>query len=582
MRYRLKFPFFWLDVYFRISIRTNNYFYLILNILYRIEISINSLDFCSLTCIHFWFPFIVILLKRMVNRLTYISIFVCFVLGRTTSIISSSRSIDSSSLSCSPLTVQLDTPVSTTAPYFASWNIDSSRNRAFFDTDWSNKELIYLANSIGGAKIRFGGSGNDDLNYAVDGYSCPPPGNSTECLNVTTAKNLFAFAQASQNDLIFGLNIHPTASGKSPPSGPWNASNAEALLRWSLENGSPPWALELGNEQNDAMSAYDQAMAFGVLSSALDTIFGSNNQKRPLLIGPDTHGFHQGNDTSFNVPLLNYLNNFIGNMSALGLSLDAVTHHEYIEVDEFNVIDPDYLDNTVSIGQQVVTSIRSVSSTLPIWAGEIGPHNGQGTTSANSNCANNHVCGRFGSTLWYADALGSKATVGYQGFMRQDLIGAYYALINTTLTGEYFPTPDYYFLKIWRETVMNKTSVLSVSPPNGSPRTTRIYSFCGNGDIVLVMLNVANTSSVCIGPPNGIVTGSTMRVYTLTPATSDGVTAVSTLLNGQLLELNSQGLLPILNPLISTVGDITLPPLSVTIAVMSLQPNSGTAQQCMV
>ena len=509
----------------------------------------------------------------------YFLTIIIFAILLGNSIVASINSI----ANCFSINVQLNSPIFTVAPFYASWNIDSSRNRAFFDTAWNSPELIYLANAIGGARIRFGGTGNDYLNYAVNGYNCPAPSNSTECLNITTATNLFNFVQATNNNIIFGLNIHPADSGRSPPSAPWNASNAAALLQWALENGTPPWGVELGNEQNNNMSAEDQAAAFGVLSQVLDKIFKNAPNQRPLLVGPDTHGFHASNDTSFNIPILRFINNFIGNMSNMGLQLDAVTHHEYIEIDQYNVVDPDYLDNTILIGQQVISSVRSVSSTMSVWAGEIGPHNGQGTTSDNSNCANNHVCGRFGSTLWYADALGSKATAGYNAFMRQDLIGAYYALINTTLIGEYFPTPDYYFLKIWRQTVANKTAVLAVTLPDNTPRTTRAYAFCGTGNIIFILLNLDNTTSSCLNAPStGIVQGSMMDVYTLTPAGSDGVTAVSTLLNGELLALNSEGKLPILNPQTIPVGEIQLPPLSVTMVTMNLQGGSGIAPQCMV
>ncbi len=88
--------------------------------------------------------------------------------------------------------------------------------------------------------------------------------------------------------------------------------------------------------------------------------------------------------------------------------------HEYIEVNETSVVDPVFLDNTYNLATQVVAAVRAASpqAPLPVWAGEIGPHNGQGTTSANSRCADNRVCGRFGSALWYADALGAKAKAG--------------------------------------------------------------------------------------------------------------------------------------------------------------------------
>jgi heparanase 1 len=488
----------------------------------------------------------------------------------------------SASSSCSPVTLATQRALSRIPPHYASWNIDSSRNRAFFDTDWSAANLLYLTSAIGGggARIRFGGSGNDALNYAVSPATgpCPPPGVNSECLNTTTATNLLSLASASNCGLIFGLNIHPAQSGPSPPRGPWNSTNAAGLLKWSLDSGFPPLALELGNEQNTIMTAQEQAAAFSVLSGVLDSIFSSDPARRPLLVGPDTHGFHNASDHAFNGPVLKFLADFVSAMNSSGVALSAVTHHEYIEVDQDNVVDPSYLDNTLQIGVQAIAAVRAVSPSMPVWAGEIGPHNGDGSTSASSTCSGNHVCGRFGSTLWYADALGAKAAAGYAGFMRQDLVGADYALLNMTEGGGIFPTPDYYLLKIFRDTLLsagslNLTTVVAASPPSGAPPTTRVYAFCGSGQAALLMLNLDNTTSSCVGAPAAAAPGGSMRVFTLTPvadASGSGVTAASAYLNGRLLALDGQGKLPSLDPQVVQVGDVELPPLSVTLAVVPL------------
>ena len=58
--------------------------------------------------------------------------------------------------------------------------------------------------------------------------------------------------------------------------------------------------------------------------------------------------------------------------------LHAVTHHEYLEIHQTNVVDPAFLDLTGEIAAQVVAAVRGVSATVEIWAGEIGPHNGMG------------------------------------------------------------------------------------------------------------------------------------------------------------------------------------------------------------
>lgn len=219
-------------------------------------------------------------------------------------------------------------PSSYVAPYFASWNIDSSRNRAFFDTRWDDPLLVRLTRAVGGAHIRFGGTGNDFLNYAVGGRSCPSPSPARECLNATWASNLFALANGSSSGLVFGLNISPADSGPAPPKGPWNASQAKALLAWALGAGFAPWAVELGNERDaptpNPLTAAQQAAAFGVLSAALDEVYAAAPARRPLLVGPDPHGFHNATDADYNARKLSYLQEFLTATASAGTRISAV------------------------------------------------------------------------------------------------------------------------------------------------------------------------------------------------------------------------------------------------------------------
>jgi hypothetical protein len=65
-----------------------------------------------------------------------------------------------------------------TAPYFASFNIDSSTDREFFMLDWSAPALLAAASGLGqagGAHVRLGGTGNNALYYDVgDAPRCTP------------------------------------------------------------------------------------------------------------------------------------------------------------------------------------------------------------------------------------------------------------------------------------------------------------------------------------------------------------------------------------------------------------------------
>jgi hypothetical protein len=275
----------------------------------------------------------------------------------------------SASQPCEPALV-LNKTAFQTSPYFASWNIDASRDRLFFDTNFSDRRLVYLASNIGGANIRFGGTGNDYLSYSVPGaapFSCEP--GKLECLNTTWLDNLHDLSLSSNNGLVFGLNIHPE-NASSPPKGPWDPTNARALLSYLKAQNRSLFGVELGNEQNTIMSAQQQAQAFGVLSSMLDDVYGKG-EGRPALVGPDPHSFKDaGSSVS---QLLAYIKTFLSAMQSQGTQLRAMTHHEYIEVDYKNIVDPSFLDITGTIASGIVAAVRSVNPTVEIWAGALMP-----------------------------------------------------------------------------------------------------------------------------------------------------------------------------------------------------------------
>ena len=226
---------------------------------------------------------------------------------------------------CTPLSIA-PAPTSETDQFFASWNVDSSRDRLFFDIDWSTPSLVYLASQIGApGLIRFGGTGNDALYYGLG--SAPPcrptdPGRY-ECLNSTWWDALQGLSAASSTPLIFGVNIHPAASGDSPPKAPFNATNVRALLTHAKASSQPLFGLELGNEQNTIMSAEQQAAAFTVLAGVLDDVYGAGAADRPQLLGPDPHSFR---DAGSALPkTIEYLQTFV---KTAGSILSYVTHHE--------------------------------------------------------------------------------------------------------------------------------------------------------------------------------------------------------------------------------------------------------------
>ena len=222
---------------------------------------------------------------------------------------------------CLTPSINTISPLFTTDPFFASWTIDPSRNRAFFAMNWSDSRLLYLASQIGnGNVLRFGGGGGDELTYGVP-TSCdsPPPLFEYECLNRTTLDSLLALSIAVSSRLVFALNIHPLG-GPSPPLAPWDPKAARGVLTYIRDSGVALEGIELGNELNHHnFTASQQANAFSVLYSLIEELWPTS--QKPRLWGPDADGAGPTGDTNGLAELTRYLANFAANMSAANIPL---------------------------------------------------------------------------------------------------------------------------------------------------------------------------------------------------------------------------------------------------------------------
>ena len=197
---------------------------------------------------------------------------------------------------------------------------------------------------------------------------------------------------------------------------------------------------------------------------------------------------------------------------------------------------------------------------MGVWAGEIGPHNGGNSPP---NCEGEGVCGRYGSSLWYADALGSKAREGYKAFFRQDFLGADYGLVNYT---SFAPSPDFWLLAIWRRAF--GTGVLNATQAQAPyAHSTRVYSFCGRapGTFVVLAINLLEAEATCLEAP-GLADSTPRTQWVLQPG-KGGVLSPEVVLNGVALALDAAGRVPDLAGEAAPAGDaLTIPPLGIAIA----------------
>ena len=151
---------------------------------------------------------------------------------------------------CFSLSIDARVALHTTAPYFATINIDSSTDREFFTTPFNSPALLAAAAGLaaGGAApghVRFGGTGNNALVYDVPGAPpCVPTSSRHTCLNESTWRGVAGLAAAAASPIIFGVNFFPSGSTANKTFDP---TNAVAFFTWAKGSGlAPIWGVELG------------------------------------------------------------------------------------------------------------------------------------------------------------------------------------------------------------------------------------------------------------------------------------------------------------------------------------------------
>ncbi|KAG8367474.1 hypothetical protein BUALT_Bualt16G0075800 [Buddleja alternifolia] len=459
---------------------------------------------------------------------------------------------------------------------------------SLLNLDLKNVIFLNAVKAFSPLKIRLGGTLQDKLVYqTVDKQQpCLPFakdasklfGFSEGCLPLDRWDELNSFFNESGALVIFGLNalygkwIHPNNTATAP----WNSSNAESLIRYTLKKGYNIYGWELGNELSGrgvgvGISVDPYASATIALHDLIQNIYKGVDTK-PHIIAPggffDSNWFQQ------------YLAKTVG-------SLNAITHHIYNlgpGSDEHlidRILNPSILDSGADVFKNLQNILKSSPNSAAAWVGESG---------GAYNSGRNKVTNAFVFSFWYLDQLGLASTYDTKTYCRQTLIGGNYGLLNTTT---FVPNPDYYSALLWHR-LMGR-SVLSTHF-TGS-RTIRAYAHCAKQSqgITLLLINIDGNTTVhakvdfngtlmllhkhrhhkhhrskVIPSPHHIeqVSETVREEYHLTPMDGN-IQSQTVLLNGKALTVNSSGLIPALEPvMVNTSEPITVAPYSIVFVRM--------------
>ncbi|KAL0394293.1 UNVERIFIED_CONTAM: Heparanase-like protein 3 [Sesamum latifolium] len=429
---------------------------------------------------------------------------------------------------------------------------------SLLNLDLSNKILLNAIKAFSPLKLRLGGTLQDKVRYQTtdDPRLCNQfVRNSSEmfgftegCLPMSRWDELNNFFKMAGAEVIFGLNALTgrTIGSDGTSTGAWDSSNAESLIRHTVNSGYTIHGWELGNELSGngigtSVAAEQYASDVITLQKTVQDIY-QGFEKKPLVLGPG--GFF----------LADWFRKFINGASG---SLQVVTHHIYNlgpGVDDHlidKILDPSYLDGGAQPFRDLQNILKSLGTSTVAWVGEAG---------GAYNSGRNLVTNAFVFSFWYLDQLGMSSSYDTKTYCRQSLIGGNYGLLNTTT---YVPNPDYYSALLWHRLMGRKVLSTSFVGTN----KIRAYAHCAKNSpgITLLLINLDNSTAVQVGLSVENIVQQTRKTkftsiykhhtkfemmreeYHLTPKDGD-LHSQTMLLNGEIIYVNSSGIIPPLEP----------------------------------
>lgn len=349
--------------------------------------------------------------------------------------------------------------------------------------DLTQATLIKRAQLLQPAYLRIGGSEADAVFYNINDQVRPASFDSE-----FTPERLDELHQFSKNTglkILFTLNQGPS----SWKDNKWDHSNLVELLGY-LKKIEADWRFELGNE------VFAYWAIFGLDYQQSEKEYAQNYRKTKNLLKLNDLNSRLAGPASAYWPVIGEPLAFLfGSMEhlipQLGTDLDVITWHYYptqsfrcplaIErTDAADLISAKKLDRVGKWANQLAQLKNQYAPKAKLWLGETGSAQCGGEPG---------VSDQYINALWWIDQLGQLATYQHQVVIRQNLIGADYALLNPDGS----PRADYHASVLWKKHMGR--NVLKVNYDNRN-QELRFYSHCSKfGDgLVLLAINLAGES----------------------------------------------------------------------------------------
>jgi hypothetical protein len=429
--------------------------------------------------------------------------------------------------------------------------------------DLSNPRLRKLAAALGPAYVRVSGTWANSVYFQDSDAPAPSaaPKGFNGVLTRQQWKGVVDFAHATNAEIVTSF---ATSAGTRDADGVWTPDQARQLLAYTKSVGGSIAAAEYMNEPTfAAMGGAPKGYDAAAYARDIKVFEPFIRQAAPGMIFLGPGGVGEGGTlipAGMNISMLASADL----LKATGPVFDEFSYHFYGAVSKRcgtmgstsqttadAALSSEWLSRTATVEQFYAGLRDQYQPGKALWL----------TETADAACGGNPWASTFLDTFRYLNQHGSLAKLGVQVVMHNTLAASDYGLLDEDTLA---PRPNYWATLLWHK-LMGSTVLDAGSSPSPD---LHLYAHCLSGHpggVALLAINADRTSSQQLAVP------VKSDRYTLT---AKNLTDTTVELNGNELNVNSNGDVPSLAGASTAPGNVVLAPASITFLAI---PNAKNA-----
>lgn len=417
--------------------------------------------------------------------------------------------------------------------------------------DLSNPRLRKMAAALGPAYVRVSGTWANSVYFQDSDAPAPSaaPKGFSGVLTRQQWKGVVDFAHATNAEIVTSF---ATSAGTRDAAGAWTPDQARQLLAYTKSVGGSIAAAEYMNEPTfAAMGGAPKGYDAAAYARDIKVFQPFIREAAPSMIFLGPGGVGEGGTL---VPAGMAMLSSADLLKATGPVFDEFSYHFYgavskrcaslgggAQITADAALSSEWLSRTATVERFYAGLRDQYQPGKALWL----------TETADAACGGNPWASTFLDSFRYLNQHGSLAKLGVQVVMHNTLAASDYGLLDEDTLA---PRPNYWAALLWHK-LMGATVLDAGSSPSPD---LHLYAHCLSGHpggVALLAINADRTSSQQLAVP------VKSDRYTLT---AKNLTDTTVELNGNELNVNSNGDVPSLTGAATTAGNVVLAPASIT------------------